>query len=209
MKMEAKKLCLADVVRLADGTSELTHIAKDATGVRVWFRGSDPEDEPSATFEPERVLEVERPGSLFAATPPPKTVAEARARIIERMAALGWALNERGGTNSANDYIADPSDTVRLKLKTEAVHLQVRKWMGSSWRWDPNTRSLGQMKAFAADLNDKSAYLLRVAKDAAHQRLELVVLEGFFEGFPGDALLEPDHQLGAFVPQHLQNRFEP
>jgi phospholipid N-methyltransferase len=170
-------------VRLSDGEREIQKITRNGA-VRVWYRGEDPDEDPPHELEPGAVFEVQRPGDLFEAKPapqavpkpPPKTVAEGRERIFEHMRGLGWTVRlARYGERY--DYVTDPSDTVRLKIKEQAVALQVRifedaRYSSKSprWIWNPNTRSLGQIKAFAANIERESAWLLVEARTRAADR---------------------------------------
>ena len=142
MQIEAADLRLADAVRLAgEGEREIRKIEKNGA-VRVWFRGDEGLEQPSREFALGDVLEIQRPGDLFKAEPPPKTVEEARERIFKHMTALGWTVT-RARFGRVNDYVTDPTDTVRLKLKSQAVALQVRWFDEGRWSWNSNTRSLG------------------------------------------------------------------
>ena len=170
MQIEAGELRLADVVRMHDGEREITRIEKNGE-IRVWFRGEEANDEPSRVLLGSESVIIQRPGDLFEAPPPPKTVAEARERIFEHMAALGWTV-KRHGFGEVNDYVTDPSDTVRIKLKYQAVALQQRWWDGKGWRWNANTTSWGSIKEFAAKIEERSARLLRIARTRARERHE-------------------------------------
>jgi hypothetical protein len=96
---------------------------------------------------------------------------EAQDRIYERMRALGWTVDPVGvGINS---YVTDPTDTVRIKIKLQAVALQVRWFDKGSWRWHPKPRSLGQIKEFATNLDDEVPRLIRFARERAQERYEV------------------------------------
>jgi hypothetical protein len=169
MQVEAAKLHLADVVRLAgNGEREITKIEKNGD-VRMWFRGDDLEQPATRVAELGEVFEIQRPGDLFV-IPPPKNIQEAYARVFERMAALGWTVTPDGvGLNS---YVTDPTDTIRLKLKVQAVALQVRWFDKGSWRWKPKAHSLGEIKAFATNLDEEVPRLIRIAREEAQKRSE-------------------------------------
>ncbi|MCA9697653.1 MAG: hypothetical protein KC431_09020, partial [Myxococcales bacterium] len=137
---------------------------------RAWFRGDEDNEEPSRVWGPAERLEIRRPGSLFGARKRPKSVAEGREQIFERMEALGWTVR-RSGYGLRNDYVTDPADTTRLQLRAQSVHLQRRAFEGGVWRWNADTTSLGQIIEYACNLDENVSRLLRLAERDAATRL--------------------------------------
>ena len=170
MEIQAATLRLADTVLLPGvGELEVRRLEKD-DDVRAWFRGDEDNEEPSRVWGPAERLEIRRPGSLFGPRKRPKSVAEGREQIFERMQALGWTVR-RSGYGLRNDYVTDPADTTRLQLRAQSVHLQRRAFEGGVWRWNADTTSLGQIIEYACNLDENVSRLLRLAERDAAARL--------------------------------------
>ncbi len=169
MKIEAQQLRIADVV-LIPGRGEGEIVRREDVGaeVRVWFRGQDvaegdEEPAPSEVFDAVEIVEIQRPGSLFAAKDRPVIVQ----RIVDALEPSGWVFH--AGIGGKWDHLHDRHDQVRVEFRNGQVLLYLRAPTGSETTWEEWGHTMGTFEAFEADFAGKIRELELASQQAAQK----------------------------------------